>query len=193
VFGVAAVFGAAACGTSEAGQAPPSSIAVPTTTASAPTTTLAPTTTTTAPPTTTTTTTTTTSAPPSTTAVEYARNEAVYFSSPVGGFECGIISLPTRTEAGCQGATTPIPARPENCMVNWGNGIRVTGNGPGEFLCSGGPVYTSGVSAADSVLPVGDKVSSFGFTCKSEAKGVTCVKDDTGHGFRIATDSNDTF
>ncbi|AQA23340.1 hypothetical protein BTZ20_0900 [Rhodococcus sp. MTM3W5.2] len=103
MFGVAAVFGAAACGTSEAGQAPPISLAVPTTTASAPTTTLAPTTTTTVPPTTTTT---TTSAPPSTTAVEYARNEAVYFSSPTGGFECGIISLPTRTEAGCQGATT---------------------------------------------------------------------------------------
>ncbi|MFD4181622.1 DUF6636 domain-containing protein [Rhodococcus sp. NPDC058514] len=185
------MLGVAACGTSEAEQAPLTSVAAPTTTASAPTTTttasLAPTTTTVPP------TTTTTAPPPSTTAAQYARNEAVYFSSPTGGFECGIISLPTRTEAGCQGTTSPIPARPDNCMVNWGNGIRVTGNDPGEFLCSGGPVYTSGVSAADSVLPVGDKVSSFGFTCKSEATGVTCVKDATGHGFRIATDSNDTF
>ncbi|MFC7446381.1 DUF6636 domain-containing protein [Rhodococcus daqingensis] len=188
MFGVGVVFGAAACGTSGADETPLTSTAAPATTTSTPvTTTLAPTTTTTVPPTTTTT------APPSTTAAEYARNEAVYFSSPTGGFECGIISLPTRTEAGCQGATTPIPARPDNCMVNWGNGIRVTGNGPGEFLCSGGPVYTSGVSAAEAVLPIGDKVSAFGFTCKSEAKGVTCVKDDTGHGFRIATDSNDTF
>lgn len=178
----------AACGTSEADQAPPTSIAAATTTPAPITTTLAPPTTTTAAPTTT-----TTSAPATTTATEYARNEAVYFSSPTGGFECGIISLPTRTEAGCQGVTTPIPAKPENCMVNWGNGIRVTGNGPGEFLCSGGPVYASGVPAADSVLPVGDKVSSFGFTCKSQANGVTCTKDATGHGFRIAADSNETF
>ncbi|GAA4485626.1 hypothetical protein GCM10023094_40740 [Rhodococcus olei] len=99
--------------------------------------------------------------------------------------------MPTRTEAGCQGVTTPVPPRPESCMVDWGSGIRVTGTARAEFLCAGGLVYTSG--GVDAVLPVGQKVASFGFTCTSEANGITCRKDDTGHGFRIATNSNEVF
>ncbi|MGW0177510.1 DUF6636 domain-containing protein [Rhodococcus sp. NPDC003322] len=173
-----------ACGASDADEAAPTTTTTAPVTTAAPTTTAVPTTTTTvttAPPTTTT-------APPTTT---YRRNEAVYFTAPAGGFQCGIIELATRTEAGCQGTTTPVPPRPENCMVNWGSGIRVTGTGPAEFLCSGGLVYTSG--GTDPVLPVGQTVASFGFTCVSAADGITCRKDDTGHGFRISSNSNETF
>ncbi|TQF69292.1 hypothetical protein FK531_11170 [Rhodococcus spelaei] len=187
LIGAAAAAALVTCGTSEADQAPPATTVAATSTTTAPATTAAPTTTAV----------TTTSAPPTTTAptptVEYHRNEAVYFTSPSGGFQCGIIELPTRTEAGCQGPTTPIPPRPESCVVDWGSGIRVTGAGRGEFLCAGGLVYTSGGATADRVLPVGQTVSSFGFTCKSGADGVTCTKDETGHGFRIASGSNDLF
>lgn len=137
----------------------------------------------------------TTTAVPTTTTVAptttYRRNEAVYFTSPDGEFQCGIIELPSRVEAGCQGATTPVPPRPESCMINWGSGIRVTGTGRGEFLCAGGLVYTSG--GTDAALPVGKSVSSFGYTCASEPDTVTCRNDDTGHGFRIAQTSNETF
>ncbi|MBS9375515.1 hypothetical protein [Rhodococcus sp. B50] len=124
--------------------------------------------------------------------VEYQRNESYYFSSPDGTFECGIVRLPTRTEAGCEGPTDPIPPRPEDCMVNWGLGIRVQDSGEGEFVCSGGPVYLS-PDGASPALPPGSSLSQLGYTCATTAADVTCTNDATGHGFRVAAGSNETF
>ncbi|MFF0814992.1 hypothetical protein ACFYVR_07535 [Rhodococcus sp. NPDC003318] len=185
VAGAIAALTVTACGTSDADEAvtaatatqAPAPSVIPTTDAPATTTAV---TTTVAP--------TTTTAPPPTT---WRLNEAVYFTSPSGGFQCGIIELPTRTEAGCQGTTTPVPPRPESCVLDWGSGIRVTGSGPGEFLCSGGLVYTSG--GTDAALPAGQTVASFGYTCASEPDDIVCTKDDTGHGFRISENSNEVF
>ncbi|WP_432794301.1 hypothetical protein [Rhodococcus ruber] len=123
--------------------------------------------------------------------VQYERNGSYYFTSPDGGFRCGIVKLPSRTEAGCEGVTDPVPPRPENCMVNWGNGIRVQDAGPAEFMCSGGSVYTSG--GDDPVLPSGSTLSKLGYTCETTAADVSCVNDATGHGFTIAAASNTTF
>ncbi|OOL29653.1 hypothetical protein GQ85_24665, partial [Rhodococcus rhodochrous] len=131
------------------------------------------------------------SAPPTLADVQYERNESYYFTSPDGGFRCGIVKLPSRTEAGCEGATDPVPPRPENCMVNWGNGIRVQDAGPAEFMCSGGSVYTSG--GDDPVLPSGSRLSKLGYTCETTDADVTCANDATGHGFTIAAGSNTTF
>ena len=76
-------------------------------------------------------------------------------------------------------------------MIDWGSGIRVTSAGPAEFLCAGGLVYTSG--DGDAVLPIGQSVASFGFTCTSEPDGASCRNDDSGHGFRIGADLNEIF
>lgn len=118
---------------------------------------------------------------------------AYYFSSPDGQFQCGIVTLPSRTEAGCQGTTTPVPSRPEDCMISWGNGIRVTNEGPAAFMCSGGAVYTSGGEQIDPPLEVGQQIVGDGYTCTSAVDGISCTNDDTGHGFRIAADSNETY
>ncbi|KZF13225.1 DUF6636 domain-containing protein [Rhodococcus sp. EPR-134] len=139
----------------------------------------------------------TTTAPPTTTLpltdVQFERNESYYFTTPDGNFQCGIIKLPTRIEAGCEGTTTPVPPRPESCMVNWGNGIRVTDEGEGAFMCSGGEVYTSGGPDADPVLAAGQPLSKLGFTCTTTATDVSCVNDQTTHGFTVAADSNEVF
>ena len=124
--------------------------------------------------------------------VEYQRNESYYFSSPDGTFQCGIVRLPTRTEAGCEGPTDPIPPRPEDCMVNWGLGIRVQDSGEGAFMCSGGPVYLS-ADGVSPTLPPGSPLSQLGYTCATTAADVTCTNDATGHGFRVAAGSNETF
>ncbi|SDD54339.1 hypothetical protein SAMN05444580_10550 [Rhodococcus tukisamuensis] len=182
---------AAACGTSTAEQAAPSAdttTAVETTTPAPATTAAVTTTTTPAPPTAT-----TTAGPTTLATVEFVRNEAVYFSSADGRFQCGIVELASRVEAGCQGTTTPVPPRPDDCMIGWGNGIRITGDGRGAFMCAGGPIYLTATDAPGAPLAAGQKVSSFGYTCTSEAAGVTCRKDDTGHGFRIAAASNEVF
>ncbi|MEU5843720.1 hypothetical protein [Rhodococcus sp. NPDC047139] len=124
--------------------------------------------------------------------VAYQRNESYYFSSPDGTYRCGIVRLPSRTEAGCEGLTDPIPPRPEDCMVNWGQGIRVQDTGEGAFVCSGGPVYLS-PDGASPVLPPGSQLSQLGYTCSTSESDVTCTNDATGHGFRVAPDSNETF
>ncbi len=118
---------------------------------------------------------------------------AYYFSSPDGRFQCGIVTLASRTEAGCQGTTAPVPPRPEDCMISWGNGIRVTNAGAAEFMCAGGAVYTSGGETIDPPLGVGQQIQADGYTCMSAPDGISCTNDDTGHGFRIAPDSNETF
>ncbi|MFD6515343.1 DUF6636 domain-containing protein [Rhodococcus sp. NPDC060176] len=160
------------------------------------TTTAVPTTTTTVAPVVTTTTEPPTTTPPPTTTltdVQFERNESYYFTTPDGNFQCGIIKLPTRIEAGCEGTTTPVPPRPESCMVNWGNGIRVTDEGEGAFMCSGGEVYTSGGPDADPVLAAGQPLSKLGFTCTTTATDVSCVNDQTTHGFTVAANSNEVF
>lgn len=136
-----------------------------------------------------------TTVPPTTTLtdVHFERNESYYFTTPDGNFQCGIIRLPTRIEAGCEGTTTPVPPRPESCMVNWGNGIRVQDEGEGAFMCSGGPVYMSGGPEADPVLPPGTPLSKLGFTCTTTATDVSCVNEQTTHGFTVAADSNEVF
>ncbi|QKT13145.1 DUF6636 domain-containing protein [Rhodococcus sp. W8901] len=188
---VAAVLTLSGCGGSPdtPAQAEATSTAVaPTTTTTAP----APTTTTV--PVTTTTESTTTSAAATTTLtdVQFQRNESYFFTSPDGTFSCGIVRLPSRTEAGCEGPTSPIPPRPDDCIVSWGNGIRVENVGRGGFMCSGGRVYTSG-AGADPVLAPGVELAQLGFTCTTTATSVTCTNDETGHGFTVAPDSNETF
>ncbi|MEZ5153031.1 hypothetical protein [Rhodococcus zopfii] len=182
----------AGCGAGDEGAQTESVAAAPTTTTSAPaptTTTVAPTTTTTTEPATTTTI--EPEAPTSLVDVPYERNESYYFTSPDGQFHCGIIKLPTRSEAGCEGTTDPVPPRPDDCVVNWGNGIRVANEGEGAFMCSGGPVYLSGDDTA--ALPAGSTLSKLGFSCSTTGTDVTCVNDDTGHGFTVAAGSNETF
>lgn len=125
--------------------------------------------------------------------VEFERNESYYFTSPDGEFQCGIIKLPERTEAGCQGVTSPVPPKPDSCVVNWGHGIRVENEGEGAFMCSGGVVYTSGEEGGDPVLPAGSQLSKLGYSCSTTPEEVTCVNDETSHGFTIAPDSNSTF
>ncbi|MFD6896697.1 hypothetical protein ACFWB0_19385 [Rhodococcus sp. NPDC060086] len=131
-------------------------------------------------------------APPTLAAVAFEQGESYYFTTPDGAFACGIVQLPGRTEAGCEGVTDPVPPQPENCVVNWGHGMRVVDSGPGEFLCSGGPVYLP-VEGSAEVLPAGATLSQLGYTCATTEADVTCTNDTTGHGFTVASGSNETF
>lgn len=130
--------------------------------------------------------------PPTLEAVAFEQGESYYFTTPDGAFACGIVQLPGRTEAGCEGVTDPVPPQPESCVVNWGHGMRVVDSGPGEFLCSGGPVYLP-VEGSAEVLPAGSPLSQLGYTCETTEADVTCTNDSTGHGFTVASGSNETF
>ncbi len=116
------------------------------------------------------------------------------FTSPDGTFHCGIESADDSrsARAGCQGDTSPLPARPTSCPTStlWGDGMTVDANGSTHFLCADDVEFPSRTAAP---LAYGQMVTALGFTCASRHDGIWCRDDNTGHGFRIASDSNVTF
>lgn len=116
------------------------------------------------------------------------------FTSPSGRFYCGIVP-PSGGDpgmAGCQGETTPVPPRPPDCSteISWGGGLYVNDTGKVDYVCAGGLMFSDGNSKA---LPYGTVLAVAGMTCTSAETGMRCVNDKTGHGFRIASASNELF
>ena len=116
------------------------------------------------------------------------------FTSPSGRFYCGITPSSTDSPgmAGCQGETTPVPPRPPDCgtEISWGGGLYVDDTGEVDYVCAGGLMFSDGNS---KVLPYGAVLAVAGMTCTSAETGMRCVDDGTGHGFRIASASNERF
>lgn len=120
----------------------------------------------------------------------------VSFTSPSGRFTCGIMSTYGGAErgAGCHGDTVN-PPRPVTCdsHIHWGDGMQVGRGGAVSFLCTGGLIYGDSGSASAPALPYGSTVTAYGFSCTSASDGVSCLEVASGHGFRIAAESNDEF
>ncbi len=51
----------------------------------------------------------------------------------------------------------------------------------------------SAVEGSAEVLPAGSPLSQLGYTCETTEADVTCTNDSTGHGFTVASGSNETF
>jgi hypothetical protein len=119
--------------------------------------------------------------------------ELYYFRSPSGKFSCGIVTSPI--SAGCHGRTSPVPPRPESCppQISWAGGMSVSRDGKTGFICTGGVIYANGFGGTDPVLPYGHSLTVLGFSCTSAPSGISCTHLTTGHGFRIAADSNEQF
>jgi hypothetical protein len=116
------------------------------------------------------------------------------FVSPSGRFYCGILPSASGDPAvaGCQGETAPVPPRPDTCSpeIGWGAGLYVNDTGEVGFTCAGGLMYSDGTS---NVLPYGATLEVLGMTCTSAKTGMRCTHDQSGHGFRIASTSNEQF
>ncbi|WP_158842346.1 hypothetical protein [Saccharothrix deserti] len=120
--------------------------------------------------------------------------ESYFFMPPEGDYYCGIFD----EMAGCQGRTQPIPPRPESCGEgpSWGGGMFVDSSGKVDFLCAGGVMFYWGDKSEpgpEDRLAVGQTVSALGYTCTAGEQDMRCVHDASGHGFRMAPDSNDQF
>lgn len=74
-------------------------------------------------------------------------------------------------------------------MVGWAGGIKVDVSGEVSFLCAGGVIY-AGNDGPGKVLPSNSTLTYAGFVCMIDSTGVSCMEKSTGHGFRIASDSN---
>jgi hypothetical protein len=79
-----------------------------------------------------------------------------------------------------QTSTRPPPA-PKSCPLSWGDAFGLDPTGPGHLLCHGDTVQ----NADDPVIAYGTQWRAYGFTCTSQATGLTCVNGQ-GHGFSLS-------
>jgi hypothetical protein len=83
------------------------------------------------------------------------------------------------------------PPRPAKCppVVNFGQGLAVSGSGPGGFVCAG----DTALNPSDRKLAYGTDSDVGGFSCESATTGMTCTSLATKHGFFISIGSYKTF
>ncbi|MGO9972617.1 MAG: DUF6636 domain-containing protein [Solirubrobacteraceae bacterium] len=76
------------------------------------------------------------------------------------------------------------PPTPKGCppIVDYGQGLLVTGSGPGHFVCAGDTV----LDPSAPTLAYGTTTIVGPFQCASKTTGMSCTNLQTGHGFSIA-------
>jgi hypothetical protein len=138
--------------------------------------------------------TTATAAPASTTVpvpseppTSFVHREA--FRSPSGNIGCMIIGGGARCDIGNRSWSPP--GRPSNCPpeVEFGQGLILTGSGPGRFVCAG----DTSRDPRSPVLPFGTASQVGAFICVSRSSGITCTHRFNGHGFFISVESYKLF
>ncbi|TDQ00470.1 Vps62-related protein [Labedaea rhizosphaerae] len=117
-----------------------------------------------------------------------------FFTSPDDQYSCAIVA----EQALCQGGTKPVPPRPASCNpdITWGYGMSVGSDDKVDFICAGGIMYgpADRSPGPQDRLPSGKTLTTLGFTCAATGDSeLRCTHDASGHGFRIAPDSNEKF
>lgn len=111
------------------------------------------------------------------------------FKSPSGNIGCDIIDGSARCDIK-QRSWSPPPT-PKSCppIVDFGQGLVVSGSGRGQFVCAGDTTLDPSAQA----LAYGTDTVVGSFRCASRTSGMTCTKTNTGHGFFISLQSYRTF
>ncbi len=109
------------------------------------------------------------------------------FRSPTGNIGCQLGGTYARCDIGEH--TWKSPPKPADCELDWGNGVSVSGWGPGGIVCAG----DTALDPSAPVLRYGGSSSVGSITCESRESGVTCTKESTGHGFTISRERYELF
>jgi hypothetical protein len=108
-----------------------------------------------------------------------ALEEPVGFKTPTSNVYCMIEETWLRCDLKI---ADPIPQKPPDCYLDWGDAFIVAPNGDGGYvLCHGDTVANDALPT----LSYGSSWSREGYTCKSERTGVTCT-NVMGHGFLLS-------
>ncbi len=102
------------------------------------------------------------------------------FLLPSRNIGCGIDKTYARCEI--RKHDWEAPPKPTDCLLDWGDNIKVMSTGPGHFRCVGDTV----IGAATNILPYGSLSRRGPMECRSEESGVQCTNLDTGHGFAMS-------
>jgi hypothetical protein len=101
------------------------------------------------------------------------------FKSPSGNIHCQYFEPELRCDIAQ--VSGPLPPRPRDCDLEWGQAFAITATSRSARLCYGDTV-------ADDRLPVlayGSVWRRGSFSCTSEQTGVTC-NNALGHGFSLS-------
>lgn len=110
--------------------------------------------------------------------------EAEGFQTPSGNISCAVFEKTLRCDL--LENTAKIPPRPHDCDVDWGNFFEMKTKGKALRICAGDTV------GKQPVLEYGKLWKHQGFTCQSEAQGLTCKNLD-GKGWKLRKNKQDLF
>jgi Family of unknown function (DUF6636) len=118
----------------------------------------------------------------STTTAAAATVHFATFKSPSANIGCMIIGGTARCDI--KKKSWPLPARPSTCpkIVDFGQGMIVTGSGSGHLVCAGDTV----LDPTAKVVPYNTDTIVGAFRCESRTSGMTCTNTRTGHGFFLS-------
>jgi hypothetical protein len=111
--------------------------------------------------------------------------ELGHFQTPSGNIFCVAdldrIALNTTLRCDLKENTAKIPARPQDCDLDWGNSFIMSDQGKARRNCHGDTVQNPNYKK----LEYGKKWSEGGFTCDVSKVRLRCVNRDK-HGFELA-------
>ena len=100
------------------------------------------------------------------------------FRLPSGNIGCFLDASNARCDIGQRDWVAP--AKPDNCQVDYGNGLTLDTKGA-TVACAGDTVL-----GASTVLDYGQSAARGPFVCLSSQVGVTCRDTANGHGFDLS-------
>ncbi len=91
------------------------------------------------------------------------------FQTPSGNIHCAFYDSELRCDLSKN--TAPVPARPADCELDWGNAFYLPVSGKGGRGCVGDTV----ANPDNPILKYGAKWKRSGITCTSAASGLACT------------------
>ena len=80
------------------------------------------------------------------------------------------------------------PPKPDDCRLDWGNGVTVAGRGEARFACAGDTLLGAG-----DTLAYGQSLRAGDFVCDSLFTEIRCTNLDSGHGFALSVQAYSVF
>lgn len=100
------------------------------------------------------------------------------FSSPSGGIGCEYDAGFLRCDV--RDGVKPLPVRPKDCNLDWGQGFEMKTTGAANVVCAGDTALGS-----KTIVAYGTTWRNAGFACHSTTDGMRCT-NASRHGFFIS-------
>jgi hypothetical protein len=105
-----------------------------------------------------------------------------HFQSPSHNIGCVLTKKFVRCDISAH--TWPVPPKPADCDVDYGQGVSVGQSGRADYVCAG----DTALDPSADVLAYGDRISKGNIRCSSKTKGMRCVNLESKDGFFLSRD-----